>query len=92
LRRPFPGQRVFYHHIASRSPWRRRGSSALRVPDRVNMVSLVIGDLPRPGPDALEVGRDAWRVAREATLTALDSKFDSDCLSSTIRLGADGRA
>ncbi len=86
-----PGQRVFYHHIASRSPWRRRGSSALRVPDRVNMVSLVIDDLPRPGPDALEVGKDAWRAAREATLTALDSKFESDCLTPTIRFGADGR-
>ncbi|MGI9265505.1 MAG: patatin-like phospholipase family protein [Gammaproteobacteria bacterium] len=65
-------ERVFYHHIASRSPWRRRNSVALRVPQRDNMVSLIIRQLPRPGPDRMRRGRAAWEAAREATLAALD--------------------
>lgn len=66
------GQRVLYHHIASRSPWRRRASPALAVPARDNMVTLVIDDLPRSGPDALERGRLAWRTAYHAVAGALD--------------------
>lgn len=66
------GQRVFYHHIVTRSPWRRSASPAPRVPQRDNMVTLVVSDLPRPGPDALEQGRLAWRAARQATRAALD--------------------
>lgn len=66
------GQRVFYHHIVTRSPWRRSASPEPKVPHRGNMVTLVIRDLPRPGPDALEQGRLAWRAARRATRRALD--------------------
>lgn len=65
-------RRVFYHHIASRSPWRRPGSSALRIPKRDNMVSLRIGELPRANPFYLERGVQAMKTAREATLRALD--------------------
>lgn len=67
-----PGTRVFYHHIATRSPWRRANSSALRVPERSNMISLVVRDLPRPGPNALELGREAWEMSRAALRQALD--------------------
>lgn len=66
------GERVFYHHIASRSPWRRRNSAALRVPWRSNMVSLVIRGLPRPGPNSMHKGRMAWDIAQKATREALD--------------------
>jgi len=66
------GARVFYHHIASRSPWRRRNSAALRVPRRDNMASLIIRELPRPGPDEMHRGRAAWETARGATRVALD--------------------
>jgi NTE family protein len=66
------GERIFYHHIAARSPWRRRNSTALRVPERTNMVSLLIRGLPRPGPDAMHKGRLAWDAARRATREALD--------------------
>lgn len=64
------GQRVLYHHIVSRSPWRRRGS--LRVPQRQGMVTLRLHGLPRSGPFALEAGRRALELARRATEHALD--------------------
>ena len=38
--------RVLFHHIASKSPWRTK----LSVPRRPGMVTLVIDDLPRSGP------------------------------------------
>jgi NTE family protein len=66
------GERIFYHHIVSRSPWRRRSSPALRVPERANMMSLLIHGLPRPGPGAMHMGRDAWDSAQRATREALD--------------------
>lgn len=64
--------RVFHHHISNRSPWRRRRGRALQAPRRDNMVSLIIDGLPRPGPDALAVGRQAWNAARRSALQALE--------------------
>jgi NTE family protein len=66
------GTRVLYHHLASRSPWRRKNSPALEVPVRPNLAALVLRGLPRVGPFALELGPVAYRAAREATLVALD--------------------
>lgn len=66
------GTRLLYHHIASRSPWRRPGSPSLRIPRRENALALVVEGLPRSGPFALERGRSAFAAAREATLRALD--------------------
>lgn len=71
------GRRVFYHHIASRSPWRRRNSKALRVPRRENMAALVIRGLPRPGPSELGHGESAWSAARDATRRALERSIGS---------------
>lgn len=71
-----PPGRVLYHHIASRSPWRRRGSPSLAVPVRDELVTLVIDELPRSGPFRLEAGRRALGLAREATLRALDQPID----------------
>lgn len=65
------GQRVFFHHLASRSPWRRTGSDALRVPERANMTSLVIEHLPRVGPFKLHHGHTALSLAHAATRRAL---------------------
>jgi NTE family protein len=59
--------RVLFHHIASRSPWRR----TLAMPRRPGMVTLVIDDLPRSGPFRLEAGRRAMALAREAMKRAL---------------------
>lgn len=67
-----PPGRLLYHHIASRSPWRRPDSPALRLPDRPDTVSLVIENLPRSGPFRLERGREALALARDATRRALD--------------------
>ena len=67
-----PAGRTLFHHIASRSPWRRRGSGALALPRRAALVSLVIADLPRSGPFKLAAGRAALAAARAATERALD--------------------
>lgn len=68
------GVPVLYHHLASRSPWRRRGSPALRIPERAGMVTLVIEKLPRAGPFRLEQGARAYEEARRATRIALDTQ------------------
>ncbi len=65
------GERVLFHHLASRSPWRRRGSPALRVPERAGLVALAIEGLPRVDPFHLEHGPRALESARAATRLAL---------------------
>jgi NTE family protein len=67
-----PGQRVLYHHIASRSPWRRRDSPALRVPERPGLRAVAIAGLPRLGPFRLERAGEALSLAAEGMLAALD--------------------
>lgn len=71
-----PGQRVLYHHIVSRSPWRRK--RALHVPRRAGMVTLRIFGLPRSGPFSLEAGRAALALARRAAARALDQPLGPD--------------
>lgn len=66
-----PDERIFYHHIASRSPWRRQGSPALQIPQRPTLRSLAIHGLPRSGPNRLDVGPAVFRQARAATQMAL---------------------
>ncbi|MEM7134811.1 MAG: patatin-like phospholipase family protein [Chloroflexota bacterium] len=75
------GARVFYHHIESRSPWRRKDDPALQIPERENMATLVIQGLPRVGPNRLEQGQVAFELAKKATQEALgrplmDEKVD----------------
>jgi NTE family protein len=72
--------RVLFHHIASKSPWR----SKLGVPRRAGMVTLVIDDLPRSGPFRLDAGRRALAMAREATARALDARI----VDGVVRLSA----
>lgn len=79
-----PGQRVLHHHIANRSPWRARNAAAMRVPRRENLASLVIDGLPQPGPNALSVGQQAWRAARQATRRALAQPLNE--LSSRVKV------
>ena len=40
------GERVLYHHLTSRSPWRRRSSAALRVPARVGLRAVATPGIP----------------------------------------------
>jgi NTE family protein len=70
------GGRVLYHHISSRSPWRR--ARDLAIPARAGMVTLVIEDLPRSGPFKLEAGRRALDRAAVATHAALDLPVPAD--------------
>ena len=67
--------RVLFHHIASRSPWRgswfKKDSEAMKIPKRNQMTTLVIEELPRSGPFRLEAGRRAFDVARAAAKAAL---------------------
>jgi NTE family protein len=64
------GDRVLFHHIASKSPWRAKSPAP---PRRDGMVTVVIEGLPRSGPFRLDAGRRALEQAREATKRALDA-------------------
>jgi NTE family protein len=64
--------RVFFHHLASRSPWRAKDSPALGIPRREGLVTLVVDDLPRVGPFRLPEGARAFAMARRAARAALD--------------------
>ena len=61
------GERVFYHHISSRSPWRRKNSPALRIPEADNMQAITISELPRVSPSKLEQGPIAFERAYQQT-------------------------
>jgi len=67
-----PTERIFYHHIASKSPWRGKNSTAIQVPERDNLTSLVIYDLPRTGPFKLDIGKTAYQQAYQAMQRALN--------------------
>ncbi len=75
------GERVLFHHIASKSPWR----TEIPIPKRADMITLVIDDLPRSGPFKLDEGRRALELAREVTLRALDTAIPADGI---VRLSA----
>ena len=67
-----PGERVLHHHLESKSPWRRAGSGALRIPGRPGLVAVVVPDLPRCGPFKMHRGGGALEVAERGLLRALD--------------------
>ena len=56
-------ERVLFHHLASRSPWRRVNGTAMAIPARGNMSRLVIADRPRVGPFHLGEGVSSHPVA-----------------------------
>ena len=65
------GERVLFHHLASRSPWRRRGSASMELPSRAGLVAVAIEGLPRVGPFRLHQGVRAFDAARRAMREAL---------------------
>ncbi len=67
-----PGTRVLFHHLASRSPWRRAGSMSMEIPARPGLVAVAIVGLPRVGPFRLHHGIRAFDAARHAMRRALD--------------------
>ncbi|OUS26854.1 patatin [Gammaproteobacteria bacterium 45_16_T64] len=70
-----PGERIFYHHISSKSPWRRKNSASLLVPQRENMQSIAIPDLPRVGPNKLSEGPVAYDYAYRQTQILLQQSI-----------------
>jgi len=73
-----PSGRLLYHHLSSRSPWRKKDSPALKPPKRKNTVTVIIQGLPRLGPFKLDKATSAFDIARDMTLRALDSSVDAD--------------
>lgn len=66
-----PEDRVLYHHIKSRSPWRKKNSAALKVPSRENMQVIAIDNIPRVGPNQMELGPSAFQASYQATQALL---------------------
>ncbi len=69
------GDRTFFHHISSRSPWRRFHPSSMEVPIRENMRTFSVPNLPRVTPFSLQRGRECYDAAvtyteRELSLVA----------------------
>jgi NTE family protein len=64
-------ERVLYHHLASRSPWRRRNSPALRIPERPSLRAVATAGLPRLGPFRLEGAAETMERAAEGMRAAL---------------------
>jgi NTE family protein len=65
------GERVLYHHLTSRSPWRRKGSPALRIPERPGLRAVALDGIPRLGPFRLERAREAMERAADGMRAAL---------------------
>ena len=74
------GCRILYHHIASRSAWRRKNSPGLEIPKQDKLVSLIIADLPRSGPNRLGQGKLAFAHARQAMQEALTQPVQNNCV------------
>jgi NTE family protein len=64
-------ERTLYHHLTSRSPWRRRSSPALRVPERPGLCAVALEGLPRCGPFRLARGGEALERAARGMRDAL---------------------
>jgi NTE family protein len=75
------GERVLFHHLAGRSPWRREGGTSMAVPSRPGLRALVIEGLPRVGPFRLQEGMRAFEAARQATRRALDQPGDDEVIA-----------
>jgi len=71
------GDRVLFHHLAARSPWRRSTSPVLRIPRREHMQVVAVPDLPRLNPFQLERSRDAIEGAARGMRLALSRVVDS---------------
>lgn len=67
-----PGERVLYHHLTSRSPWRRRGSPALAIPERPGLQAVATEGVTRLGPFRLARAAEALEQAAAGMRRALD--------------------
>ena len=70
------GERILYHHLASRS--RLRGFLGLTsAPSRVQTVTLHLNHLPRCSPSRLQLGQVAFEQARQQCLHLLDQPLSA---------------
>jgi NTE family protein len=69
-------ERIFYHHISSRSPWRKKNSPSLRHPQRPKLSTLSLNNISRCGPTKLHLGPQIFEQARNQTQYALSLKPD----------------
>lgn len=72
-----PGTRIVYHHLPSRSRWRRRIKRLSGIPQQDNLLTIVPHGLPKLGPSRMTDGLLAYDTAREHTLRMLDRPFRS---------------
>lgn len=68
------GERLLFHHLTARSPWRRKNSPALHLPARPNMQVVALDGLPRINPFRLERGPEAMERARRGMRAALSNQ------------------
>jgi NTE family protein len=74
------GSRVLYHHILSKSAWRRKNGAHTVIPQRPGLQALALTALPKSGPFKMEVGREAYALAYEKTQQALAMPVDGTAL------------
>ncbi len=77
--------RVLYHHLLSRSPWRRKQGAHTRIPSRAGLVALSVAGITRPGPFALDKGKAAFAEARRATEQALARPVEGGHVAVQVR-------
>ncbi len=76
-----PEERALYHHLIRRRGKRGplRAATLAREAEELRVLPsrpvLVIPELPKVGPNSLDRGREAMRVAKVATLRWLDQRF-----------------
>lgn len=68
------GERTLYHHLSTRSPWRRKGELTHPVVDS-SITTLDLGAFRRLSPFSMSEGASVWNEARERTLRALDAPY-----------------
>jgi NTE family protein len=72
--------RTLFHHLASRSPWRRAGGTSMDIPERKDLLTVVVADLPRVGPFRLHEGMRAFDQARRAMRELLNRRVSDPVL------------
>jgi NTE family protein len=69
------GERILYHHLASRSRLRTM-AGLTSAPARAQTVTLMLNKLPRCGPTLLHQAQLAFECAQEQTLRLLDTALE----------------
>jgi len=87
LRDTDKNERIFYHHIYDWLPWKMPIPLKVRTPQRVNMKTLVIKNVPKVSPNQLALGESAFHAALSATRKALSKEvFSSDMIIMRVYL------